>query len=179
MKENGTGIAAVSVISLVVADRSGSEQQLEGVTHNVQIDQIDRAALQALIEEAQGIHDAAEEGYRIGQYPLNSKAKLQAAIHNAQAVADDAEATQSEIEQATERLNTALGVFLASVITSIPGDINDDGKVSIGDLALVAKAYGKTSEDEDWDQVKQFDVNGDGMIGIEDLAIIARLILNW
>lgn len=61
---------------------------------------------------------------------------------------------------------------------TIPGDHNDDGKVSIGDLALVAKAYGKSSESPDWDEVKKYDFNEDGVIDIEDLSALARLILN-
>ncbi|WP_458631397.1 family 20 glycosylhydrolase [Paenibacillus sp. CMAA1364] len=56
-------------------------------------------------------------------------------------------------------------------------DINGDGKVSIGDLAIVAANYGKTKTDIAWEQVKKADVNGDGKIDINDLAIIARKIL--
>ncbi|MFS0722976.1 cohesin domain-containing protein [Paenibacillus sp. 1P07SE] len=59
----------------------------------------------------------------------------------------------------------------------IPGDFNNDDRVSVGDLALVAKAYGKTSESPDWNQVKQYDINNDGFIDIEDLVALARLIL--
>lgn len=60
----------------------------------------------------------------------------------------------------------------------IPGDNNNDGKVSVGDLALVAKAYGKSASSPDWDQVKHYDITNDGIIDIEDLAALARLILN-
>lgn len=59
----------------------------------------------------------------------------------------------------------------------IPGDVNDDNRVSIGDLALVAKAYGKSTTSPDWDQVKRYDINNDGIIDIEDLVALARLIL--
>ncbi|MGO4547258.1 cohesin domain-containing protein [Paenibacillus sp. 2TAB23] len=60
---------------------------------------------------------------------------------------------------------------------AIPGDNNDDGKVSVGDLALVAKAYGKSSDSPDWNQVKKYDINADGTIDIDDLSALARLIL--
>jgi len=56
-------------------------------------------------------------------------------------------------------------------------DINGDGKVSIGDLAIVAANYGKTSADSDWEQAKRADVNGDGKIDVDDLALIAKKIL--
>ncbi|WP_422657750.1 fibronectin type III domain-containing protein [Paenibacillus sp. EC2-1] len=56
----------------------------------------------------------------------------------------------------------------------IPGDVNNDGKVSIGDLAMIAAHYGKTSDSTDWQQIKHLDVNGDGKIDIVDLGFVAR-----
>ncbi|MBA2936978.1 Ig-like domain-containing protein [Paenibacillus sp. CGMCC 1.16610] len=60
---------------------------------------------------------------------------------------------------------------------AIPGDITLDGKVSIGDLSMVAAHYGKNTASEDWAQVKAADVNDDGRIDIEDLTFIALKIL--
>ena len=60
---------------------------------------------------------------------------------------------------------------------TIPGDFNSDGRVSVGDLANMAKAYGKTKDSPDWNQFKAYDMNKDGVIDIEDLVILARLIL--
>jgi len=60
---------------------------------------------------------------------------------------------------------------------SMPGDLNDDMRVSIGDLALLAAAYGKSIEDADWDQFAHYDLNGDDIIDITDLVIMAQLIL--
>ncbi|MHA0856131.1 beta-N-acetylglucosaminidase domain-containing protein [Paenibacillus sp. CMAA1364] len=59
----------------------------------------------------------------------------------------------------------------------IPGDVNQDNKVTIGDLAIVAVHYGKDSNSPDWQQVKNADVNRDGRINIEDLALVARKIV--
>ncbi|WP_171681431.1 cohesin domain-containing protein [Paenibacillus planticolens] len=59
----------------------------------------------------------------------------------------------------------------------IPGDMNNDGKVSIGDLSIVAANYGKTSESPDWESIKHLDSNHDGKIDITDLAFIAQKIL--
>lgn len=56
----------------------------------------------------------------------------------------------------------------------IPGDVNHDGKVSIGDLAMIAAHYGKTSESADWKQIQHMDVNQDGKIDILDLGYVAR-----
>ncbi|OBZ13072.1 beta-L-arabinofuranosidase domain-containing protein [Bacillus sp. FJAT-26390] len=57
------------------------------------------------------------------------------------------------------------------------GDLNQDNKVSIGDLAIVAAAYGKTSADPNWTQFKKADLNQDGKVDIEDLAMLAKLII--
>ncbi|WP_422658870.1 endo-beta-N-acetylglucosaminidase [Paenibacillus sp. EC2-1] len=66
----------------------------------------------------------------------------------------------------------------ADNITPEPsGDINHDGKVSIGDLAMIAANYGKTSDSADWVQIKHMDVNSDGKIDILDLSFVARKIL--
>lgn len=76
--------------------------------------------------------------------------------------------------------DTALGgdTHVVEIRTpSVPGDFNNDDKVTVGDLALVAKAYGKTSASDDWDQVKAYDINKDGVIDIEDLVAMARLVL--
>jgi hypothetical protein len=69
------------------------------------------------------------------------------------------------------------GISVIPVITGTPGDGNGDGKITIADLAIAAKYYGKTSADPDWDPYKFADVNADGKIDIEDLAFLARKIL--
>jgi len=59
----------------------------------------------------------------------------------------------------------------------IPGDVNQDGKVSIGDLAMIAANYGSTSASADWERVKHLDVNKDLKIDIEDLVFVASKII--
>jgi uncharacterized protein YjdB len=59
----------------------------------------------------------------------------------------------------------------------LPGDMNGDNKVSIGDLAIVAASYGKTAADSDWEQAKRADVNKDGIVDIQDLAFVAQKML--
>jgi len=57
-------------------------------------------------------------------------------------------------------------------------DISGNGKVSIGDLSIVAANYGKTSSSPDWEQVKKADVNRDGKIDFLDLAAVASQIVS-
>lgn len=167
----------IALANVLVSNAKGEETQLEGISHSAQITYVDRAALNSLISNAQNTHDSSTEGTSTGQYPLGTKAELQTAINSAQAVASSLTATQAEVDQAVANLNAALQAFLGSVITGTPGDVDGSGKVSIGDLAIVAKYYGKTSADEDWYLAKFADINNDKVIDISDLAAIARWIL--
>ncbi|TXK77824.1 dockerin type I repeat-containing protein [Paenibacillus sp. N3.4] len=63
------------------------------------------------------------------------------------------------------------------MVVGIIGDINHDGRVSIGDLVFVTANYGKSSSSPDWTQVKAADVNNDGQIDLIDLAVVASKIL--
>ncbi|WP_261807719.1 glycosyl hydrolase family 28 protein [Paenibacillus sp. N3.4] len=165
--------------SLIVANGDGAETQMDGASYDFQITYVDKAALNSLITEAQNSLNAAVEGTQPGQYPTGSKAALNTAIDRAKAVAGNPAATQQQVQQTAADLSAALQAFKASIITGVPGDLNGDGKVSIGDLAIVAKYYGKSSTDLDWDQYKFADLNHDGVIDIADLAIIAQKILDF
>ncbi|NQX66526.1 DUF1349 domain-containing protein [Paenibacillus alba] len=168
----------ITLSKLILANGVGNETEIEGTAQSIRIvANVDKAALNALIAQAQSKHDAATEGSSIGQYPVGSKAALQAAIGQASIVANNANATKAQVEQAVTELNQALQTFNQSVVTAAPGDTNGDGKFSIGDLAIVAAAYGKTSADADWEKYKQADLNNDGRVDLIDLATLARQIL--
>lgn len=76
-----------------------------------------------------------------------------------------------EISAANSSVNIEIGK------KGTQGDINGDGKITIGDLAMVAAQYGKTSASPDWEKAKKADMNGDGKVGLEDLVIVARKIV--
>ncbi|WP_171687162.1 cohesin domain-containing protein [Paenibacillus planticolens] len=178
----GSAQTAIALSNVIIANAAGEETALDSVSHNLSITYtptVDKTALNAAIASAQSTYDGAAEGNQPGQYPAGSKAALQTAIHNAMAAADSASASQQQIDQAKADLDAAVHTFLASVITRIPGDVSGDGKVSVADLAIVAKYYGKSNTDADWNTCKFADLNGDGKIDIEDLAIIAKLMLNF
>ncbi|UJF31745.1 cohesin domain-containing protein [Paenibacillus hexagrammi] len=167
----------VALSNAVISNGAGNETQLTGITHHVRINAVNKTALHASIEKAISTYQSAEEGNRAGQYPVGSKAVLQAAINSAKATEDNTAATQSEVDQAEAALNEALQTFTDSVIIGIPSDVNGDSKVTIGDLAIIVKYYGARAGDENWNEVKFADINGDGAVNIMDLAVVARLIL--
>ncbi|WP_246294288.1 cohesin domain-containing protein [Paenibacillus planticolens] len=177
-KPDATASTTIVLSNIVVANGEGKETKLDSTSHNINIiTSVDKAALNDLISRAQSALHAAVEGTQVGQYPVGSKAVLQAAIDQAKAVADSASSTQGQVEQAITALSSSLVAFEASKIVSPVGDLNGDGKISIGDLAIVANYYGKTKEDPNWETIKFADLNNDGVIDIADLAILARRIL--
>lgn len=172
-----SGLAAIDVAKVIMADGNGTETEYAGARHEINIAMIDKAGLRQLIQEAQAKHDAAVVGTGVGQVSAAAKAALETAIKAAAAVASKPSATQAEVTQAVESLQTALQIFNDAIIKPKPGDVNQDAKVSIGDLAMVAAAYGKTNADPDWTSAAKSDINGDGRIGLEDLAALARMII--
>ncbi|NLY42618.1 MAG: carbohydrate-binding protein [Clostridiaceae bacterium] len=73
----------------------------------------------------------------------------------------------------------AEGAVLSIKVTEyvIPGDLNNDGRISIGDLGIAAYYYQAKAGDDNWDSAKIADVNKDGVVDIADLAFIAMRIL--
>jgi hypothetical protein len=179
LKESASAaFAEIRIPKLLAANAEGQEYELSGSALTIKLG-IDNTALLELIANADAAYAGAVEGNRIGQYPAGSKAALLEEIQLAKAVAEDDEATQADLAAAADKLNHALQAFLAKVIVKVDGDYNNDNMPSVGDLALMAKAYGRTSADADWNTVKAFDLNGDNIIDIQDLVRLARLILNW
>ena len=177
VKAGGASSTTFALTNLVVANERGEETQLPGTSTVVTITTVNKADLLELIESAQAKHNAATEGTQVGQYPVGAKAILQAAIDEAAIIAANPRASQAQIEQAVAALSAALSSFEASLITARPGDVNEDGKFTIGDLALVAKHYGKTDADPNWNAIQSADVVKDGKIDIEDLVFVAKQVL--
>ena len=53
-------------------------------------------------------------------------------------------------------------------------DLNNDGVVGQFDIDVITANYNKSSEDEDWDAVKQYDINGDGILDVIDLGYMGH-----
>ncbi|MBA2940853.1 discoidin domain-containing protein [Paenibacillus sp. CGMCC 1.16610] len=83
----------------------------------------------------------------------------------------------NELGNEFKALNSSLSVQVTPIPAGTPGDLNNDGRVSIGDLGMMAANYGKNTSSPDWASIKHLDFNNDGEIEISDLAFIASKIM--
>ncbi|MHA7964846.1 family 43 glycosylhydrolase [Paenibacillus sp. CAU 1782] len=137
---------------------------------------VDKTALNEAIANARSLHDDAVAGTQPGQYPQAAKDAFAEAIDAAKAVADSASATQSQVDSAAAALNEAIATFKAAEIKEASADLNKDGSIDVGDLAMAAYHYGKHSASPDWEAASIADMNNDGKIDIADLVYVASKI---
>nr|WP_245855759.1 cohesin domain-containing protein [Paenibacillus rigui] len=179
--QNTTGTIATTQAKLGVAPE-GTVIQAELSSKSIAIGKIevvvDKTALTTAITNAQGLYDAAVVGTLPGQYPQAAKDALGVAINTAKAVKDNSSATQAQVDSATAALASAVDTFKAAVIKEVSADLNKDGVVDVGDLAMAAYYYGKDSASADWAAAKIADMNNDNKIDITDLAYVATKIVN-
>lgn len=90
-------------------------------------------------------------------------------IEVAQAIVSDPQGAETNAALTSKSISIMPGKLL---------DVNKDGRVSVGDLAIVAAHYGENADSPDWNTAKIADVNHDGKIDITDLAQVARALLN-
>lgn len=117
------GMATVSLSDFSVSDH-GVPTALDTTNATVELsisaEQIDKAALNTAISEAQRLHDGAAEGSAAGQYPAGAKAAFQTAINEAKVTQANESATQQQVNAALASLTTAVNIFEASVNTGNP-----------------------------------------------------------
>lgn len=94
----------------------------------------------------------------------------------------DALTTVAEVNAAKDALEAALDNLKTKVdelneVMSTVGDLNNDGRISVGDLGILAYYYGKDSNSPEWNVAYKYDFNNDGRIGLEDLVFIAIRII--
>jgi hypothetical protein len=63
-------------------------------------------------------------------------------------------------------------LFYEGAPVLIPGDINEDSRVGLADLVLLARAYGSRPINPNWNP--EADLNEDGVIDLPDLVILAQ-----
>lgn len=70
-------------------------------------------------------------------------------------------------------------VYKAQAIVTVsykPMDLNNNGIVDIGDLAIATYYYQIKSNDSNWNSASLADINNDGIVNLQDLKIIAQQI---
>lgn len=112
-----------------------------------------------------------------GATALSVVTAMEAALAAAQLVASNGSACSSQVALATTDLQAALTEFRSYRMTATTGDVTGDGNISIGDLGLIAKHYGKTSASTGWTAIQSLDVNRDGSIGLEDLILVSSRMM--
>ncbi|MHA6484865.1 rhamnogalacturonan lyase family protein [Paenibacillus sp. strain BS8-2] len=134
----------------------------------------DKTALIAAIAAAQAKLAQAQEGVKIGQFEIGSKAALQAAINASTAVRTNEWATQAQVDASTAALNNAIQLFQSKFISLVDGQT----QITIRDLSIIAKYFGMTSQDPRWNEIAKADLLDDGQINIRVLAAVARMIMS-
>nr|WP_245855792.1 cohesin domain-containing protein [Paenibacillus rigui] len=178
--QNTTGTIAATQAKLGVGPEGTVLQAALGrksiTVGNIEV-VVDKTALSTAIANAQSLYDAAAIGTLPGQYPQAAKDVFGVAINAAKAVKDNQSATQSQVDSATAALAGAIDTFKAALIKEVSADLNKDGSIDVGDLAMVAYYYGKDSTGTDWVAAKTADMNSDNRIDITDLAYVASKIV--
>ncbi|MBP1988743.1 DUF4838 domain-containing protein [Paenibacillus eucommiae] len=128
-----------------------------------------------LIVASQGSEHAVTGNAQVVELTFRAKNIVQTAsgdISITSAALGDDQGNESQAGTSSIRIQVTAGSTGGN-----PVDINQDGKVTVGDLSFVAAHYGKNSSSPDWQQVKKADINGDGKIDILDLAAVAKKIV--
>lgn len=86
-----------------------------------------------------------------------------------------------KIQTVDETGNTSAGISITG-IPGILGDVNYDGVINVGDLAIAAYNYLVREGDLKWEQARHCDVTGnneepDGIVDILDITFIAKKML--
>jgi uncharacterized protein YjdB len=176
------GAAAVSLSDFLISS-DGDEKAVDvsGAIHTIMIEDkeqpvdADKSGLIAAISVAQAVYDqAGEEGTKLGQYRVGSKAALMAAIAAAGAVRDNVKATQDVVNAEIVALNAAVQHYKSQYISMVEGST----RISLGDLSIAVKHYGATSSDPNWSSISAVDLFDEGEITLRSLVAIARMILS-
>jgi polygalacturonase len=137
------------------------------------VDQKEMPGLIRIIAASLGSDHAIQSGGDLLKLSLKAKPLSQSIttdIALSGVVISNGNGVETEIAGTSHRVSIA--------VREINPDLNGDGIVTIGDLAIVARSYGKSNVDPEWNVYKLADVNGDGKIDIADLAIVANAIFD-
>lgn len=180
-KEIDLDIVGCEVLSLRVTDSGNGNSYDEcnwanSEFNKIEVTNTDRVSLKELIDSSTTLANEAVEGIKTGNYHKGANEQLLSEIDKATKVYNDSTTSIEEVQVANANLVTAVEVFKSLIITELTGDINEDGKVSLGDLGITAKYYGDIEEDVDYSKVS--DLNKDGKVDKYEINFITKKILD-
>lgn len=146
-----------------------------GVFSVIDEQEVDKSVLKNKIEEARELLNAAIEGIENGQYHLGAKGILEEELKSAEVVLENKLSTKDDVELALINLEKSINKFNSLIITVETDDLNKNGKIDSGDLAIVSKNYGKSLGYESFNELA--DVNKDGKVDLLDLDFVTKRIL--
>ncbi|MGL5379609.1 NPCBM/NEW2 domain-containing protein [Clostridium sp.] len=179
-KEIDLDIAGCQILTLRVTDAGDGNSYDEcnwanGVFTKIEVSDTDRDGLKALIDSTNEILASATEGDEVGNYHKGAKNELSKEVEKAIEVFNNLETSIDEVKLSHANLQTAVEKFNSLVITELTGDLNNDGKIGLGDASIVAKYYGDV--DESNEKSKEADLNKDGKVDMYEVKFLAKKIL--
>lgn len=134
-----------------------------------------KESLKELIDETKNLADISIEGIENGNYHVGSIEDLRDSITEAEEVYNDNTANVELIQVTINNLEDAIAKFERLVITETTGDVNDDGIINLGDLAIVSKYQGKVNEDNNFSL--RSDLNIDWVVDRYEIEFISKRVL--
>ncbi|MDZ5252399.1 glycoside hydrolase domain-containing protein [Clostridium sp. LIBA-8841] len=131
--------------------------------------------LKLLINEGNNKIQNAVEGIEVGNYHKGSKDILLETINSCYDIYNTSKDLE-EVLSSIISLKNALELFNNRLISENTGDINENGKVDLGDLAIASKYQGEV--DESNAVSLKADLNLDGLINSYEVQFISHKILN-
>lgn len=180
-KEIDLDIVGCQVLTLRVTDAGNGNSYDEcnwanSEFNKIEITDTDRVALKELIDRTTELANSAIEGIKEGNYHEGAKDELLSEIEKANKVYNDVNTSIEEVQVANANLVSAIDRFNSLVISELTGDINNDGKVGLGDLGIVSKYYGEIEEDIPYS--KAADLNSDGKVTKYEIKFITKKMLD-
>lgn len=112
-----------------------------------------------------------------GQSALNGNTDILNITFKAKAESHSTDINIEKAELSDSQGNEVSAVLTMKSISVTPeGDLNGDGKVTIADLGILAKYYGTTASDSNWNEIKIADYDNSDKIDLYDLVFIAKKV---
>lgn len=184
---NGPSIVGTAENFSFVYHLSGSENVMaQDVTIRYDKDRFEYKGAESLVTGLQIVgaeHDVDEGKVRLivaslgMNHRINGDADVLKLNFTSKALTGTGSIAITNIELSDQLGAELLASLSARDVMVQTGILNTKPGYDVGDMAIVALHYGKTTASADWEAAKKSDLNGDGKVDITDLVYTARKIL--